>query len=487
MSEHAVRVQRGEDLVTLYEPLPHQERLHASEAIYTLQSGGRGSGKSICMRWDAYMHALMIPRFRALILRRSVPELKSSHLQFVPFEAEQLGLPRDAWHTTDMVLRFPNGSTVRFGHVENDEALTKYLSSEIEMLYLDELTTFTFRQFAFLMTSLRSPIKGWRPKMKAGTNPVGPGAGWVKRFFIDKTITQDEMPGYDPSEVSVIYANMDQNPHVDREGYAKILNSVPSEALRKALRHGEWTIEGAAFPEFQPTKDGKPWHVIDELPTYKGRSIFTMPGLELVRGIDWGYAAGQNPGVCLWFLAMPDGSLIGIKEFVFSELLPSEAAREIIRRTQGHKVRYTVADPSMWQAHEGPSIAEHMENAGLGLIEGDNAREAGWIAVHTWLKQTINDGTGERPKLRFLRGDYGQGLGCPKTIMNIPQMLVDPKNPNDIVTVGVPDDEVDVVRYVCMSRVGPSREKPPMDPGFRVFLQSIRRAKRQSAALRGEY
>src|SRR5690606_29641029 len=122
------------------------------------------------IRADAYMHCMQIPRFRALILRRSVPELKDSHLQWVPYEADLLGLDdgmkdRKAWHATDMVLRFPNGSTIKFGHAESDEALTKFLSSEYEIIYLDEMATFSLRQFAFIQTSLRSPIKGWIPKL----------------------------------------------------------------------------------------------------------------------------------------------------------------------------------------------------------------------------------------------------------------------------------------------------------------------------------
>jgi phage terminase large subunit len=468
-----IKVVKGDEEIILYDPLPHQKVFHESTATYTLQSGGRGSGKSIGIRWDAYAYALMIPRFRALILRRSVPELKSSHLQFVPFEAKQLGLPDNAWHSTDMVLRFPNGSTVRFGHVENDDALTKYLSSEVEILYLDELATFSFRQFAFLITSLRSPIKGFKPKMKGGTNPVGPGATWVKRFFVDKTMTVDEMPGYDPADVKIIHANMDDNPHIDREGYDRVLNMTPSEALRKALRHGEWVIEGAAFPEFEPVRDGKPWHIIDDLPTYKGRPILEVPGIEIVRALDWGYAAGGNPGVCLWFIVLPDGSAICFKEWAFQEVLPADAAREILRLSAGMKVRYTAADPSMWQAHEGPAVAEHMEQAGLPLIEADNARPAGWVSVHNWLRLTVDDGTGPRPRLRFLRH------GCPRTIAHLPQMTIDPKKPEDIVTVGVPDDEPDAVRYFCMSRAMPSRETVSLDPGFKAFLASIKREKRR--------
>lgn len=464
-------VERGGKLVTVYEALPHQEQFHASTSVYTLMTGGRGSGKSKAIRFDAYMHAMAIPRFRAIILRRSVPELKASHLQLVPFEVEQLGLSSSAWHATDMVLRFPNGSLVKFGHAEDDNSLTKFLSSEVEACYIDELATFTLKQFAFVQTSLRSPIKGFVPKCKAGTNPIGEGADWVRRFFIRKDIDPvEEMPGYDPAQITVIHANMDDNPHVDRASYARILDMVPGAALRKALRYGDWdAIEGQAFPEWAPSKDGRPWHVIDQMPTWRGRSILDTPGIEIIRGIDWGYSASGNPGVCLWFAVMPDGSLIGFKEWVFRETLPKDAAREILARSDGQRVRYTVCDPSMFQAHEGPSVAEHMEQEGLALTPGDNARPAGWVTLHNWLRETVNDGTGERPRLRFLRS------GCPQTIRTLPTMVIDPKRPDDIVTTGVEDDCADVCRYVCQSRVMPSRDVLPVDPGVAAVLQEIKR------------
>lgn len=464
-------VERGGKTVTVYEPLPHQRAFHESEARFTLLAGSRAGGKSLALRMDAYMAALQIPRFRAIVLRRSVPELRQSHLNFVPFEAEQLGLPRDAWHSTNMVLRVPwNGSSIQFGHAEDEHTLAKFLSSEYERILMDEAATFTRAIFAFTQTSLRTPIPGLTPQWKGATNPVGVGAEWVRRFFIEKSVTIEEMPGYDPSQVVHIPCGFMDNPYIDREAYARTLDMLPTEALRKALKDGDWSaVEGQAFPEWAPSKDGRPWHVIDQMPTWRGRSILDTPGIEIIRGIDWGYSASGNPGVCLWFAAMPDGSLVGFQEWVFRETLPKDAAREILARSTGMRVRYTVCDPSMFQAHEGPSVAEHMEQEGLALTPGDNARAAGWITLHNWLRETINDGTGERPRLRFLRS------GCPQTIRTLPTMVVDPKKPEDIVTVGVEDDCVDSLRYIAQSRVMPSREVLPVDPGVAAMLREIKR------------
>ena len=66
--EGAFYVQRADgspDLV--YEPQAHQKKFHASVSKYCIMEGGAGSGKSICMRWDAYMRCWAVPRFTALI------------------------------------------------------------------------------------------------------------------------------------------------------------------------------------------------------------------------------------------------------------------------------------------------------------------------------------------------------------------------------------------------------------------------------------
>ncbi len=439
--------------VCLYEPLPHQTKFHASTARYCLMEGGRGSGKSKAMRNDAYAWCLSVPRMRCLLVRRTFPELKKSHLMDVPFELKKLGLPDNAWHATDYVARFPHGSILQFGHCEDDNALTKYLSSEWERIYYDELATFTERMWSFLNTSLRSPIPGYLPVARGGTNPVGPGAGWVRRYFIEKNLTQEELPGYNPADYENIHCNMTDNPHVDREHYHTILSGLPSEALRKALRDGEWVIEGQFFSEWAETKDGKPWHVIETLPTYKGKPVTELPYIEIVRVIDWGYSKSGNPGVCLWFALMTDGSAICFKEFVFREMLPQEVAAEIKRLSEGLKVRYTIGDTAMWQEHEGPSIAERFERCGLAMIEADKQRVAGWVAMHEWLRTVLTTVDGQYPKLRFLRS------GCPHTIRTIPQMVIDPKDAQDMLTTGVEDDPADCVRYFAQDRGGPSREK----------------------------
>lgn len=470
----SVVVEKGGKRFACYTPLPHQRRFHESEKPNCLMEGGAGSGKSLAIRWDAYARCLAIPRFHALILRRSMPELRKSHLREVPFEAEKLGLGKDAWHSTHFILRFPNGSTVTFGHVEDDQTVARYLSSEFDAIYFDELATFTLKQFMFLSSRARTTKPGLTAIVRGGTNPIGVGASWVKRYFITKDVSEHENPGYKASDYESIHSTIDDNPYVDVDDYGARLLSLPSEAMRKAMRYGEWVIEGQFWSDWRESlPDGSPWHVREVLPTWKGRPIIEAPGIEIVRVIDWGYAAEGNPGMCLWFVCLYDGSAIGFKEYVFKETLPKDAAAKIIEMSEGMTVRYTVADTAMWAEHEGPSIASHFEKAGIGMIEADKEREAGWIECHNWLRTVVTNGDKMWPKLSFLRS------GCPVTIRTMPEMTVDPKNPADMITAGVEDEGSDNMRYFVMSRPARSREKVP-DPSMAWIWKEI--AKKRAAA-----
>jgi hypothetical protein len=248
---------------------------------------------------------------------------------------------------------------------------------------------------------------------------------------------------------------MDDNPDIDQDAYHKRLLSLPSEALRRAYRYGEWVTEGQFF-DWRETRDGKPWHVIEEMPLHKGKPIIEVPWIEIVRAVDWGYSVNE-PGCCLWFACLPDNTYIAFQEYVFSGTIPKEVAKEIKRRSKGMKIRYTVGDPRMWNEESGEGIAETIRRNGVPMIEADNSRESGWVLMHTVLVETYHDGVFERPRLRVLRGRK-DGTGCPSLIRAIPTAITDPKKPQDL--KGPFEDPLDTTRYFCASR--PTRSRQPV-------------------------
>lgn len=74
----------------LYEPTEKQAEFHSRVEPNVLFWGGRGSGKSMALRWEAHARALSHPGFTYVILRRTYPELQKSHLAHIAREMKQL-------------------------------------------------------------------------------------------------------------------------------------------------------------------------------------------------------------------------------------------------------------------------------------------------------------------------------------------------------------------------------------------------------------
>jgi hypothetical protein len=77
---------RGERVERLYEPTNKGAEFHDLTIANAILEGPRGTGKSLILRFDAHMHALMAPGMAYLIVRRTMPELRKSHLRFIERE-----------------------------------------------------------------------------------------------------------------------------------------------------------------------------------------------------------------------------------------------------------------------------------------------------------------------------------------------------------------------------------------------------------------
>lgn len=444
-----------------------------------LYGGAAGGGKSHALRFDAYMRCLSVAGYRCLLLRRSWRELETTHIERVMQEAPKLGA---SYFKSEYRLRFPNGSVIEFGHVEDDRALSQYLSTEYDAIYFDELVSFTEKQYKFISSRARSTKPGVRPTVRAGSNPGGANSEWVKRYFISRDVDPERDPTYNPDDYRYIPATLDDNPHIDPT-YAQRLMALPSEALRRAYRYGDWDIfEGQYFSEWRRVDDdGRAWHVLPILPSIDAKPVDEVPWIEQFRALDWGY---REPGVCGWYAVLPDGRIVKTQEYVFREKTPSQVAKEIKARTRG-RCRYTVADPKIFTHDVGESIAETFARNGVPCQKADNDRINGWARLHEWLMGvTVGGGDVTVPMIQFYE------LGCPYTIRTIPSMVVDENKPEDLRSKGTEDHAADETRYAVMSRppLRSSRDKyrprqrtyPPGSMGWEVnrVLRDTRRRKR---------
>ncbi len=446
----------------LYVPTPAQTAFHAvrraggavGPRINRMYGGAAGPGKSHAERWDQYRKAMSIPGFVGLILRRTMPELRKTHLRSFARDADKIGAQ---FLKSENQLVWENGSLIECGHCEDDDAVSKWLSSEYDQIGIDEGSTFPGDHLLEISTRARTS----NPLVKAAggawfdvvTNPGGRSWALLRDLFVTQTPDFDLYPQlkatYDPSHWVYIKALLDGNPYLDAS-YADDLR-VLSDARYRQLRFGEeFVTDGAFFSQWRETKDGEPWHVRDlDLPT----------DTSWAAGMDWGYNA---PGVVLWVAILPDGRYHVADEWKFQGQTADEVATAIQRKNKAlgiTNLRYLVCDPAMKQktgAGRGESIFETLRRRGLPMRPGDNDRFNGWQRVQQLLRAAPDD----RPWLTV-------SPACRYGRRTMPAQVQDKHDPDDLDT-NKDDHWADALRYFCQSRPAPTGPQRAPEPEYPV-------------------
>lgn len=254
----------------LYEPTSAKHvAFHKSHKKNLLAYGNRGGGKSTLLRFDAHMRALSVPNVNLILVRRTFPELMKSHLIYVGQEMKLLG---GDYNKTEHIAYYPNNSKLFFSHVSSESDALNLLSAEFLAAYFDELSTIPWDFFMKLCASVRVRKEtGLLAVVRAATNPLGPSAAELFSYFVNRDVDPETDPDYDPTEYGAIKIQMEDNTHIDQEQYKKRFAGMPAY-LKKAWLEGEFAMENQLF-DFRPTKDGKPYHVIKDLPMIGGRPI----------------------------------------------------------------------------------------------------------------------------------------------------------------------------------------------------------------------
>ncbi|MFZ5975157.1 MAG: phage terminase large subunit [Bacillota bacterium] len=446
-----------------YAPTPRQRLFHASTADEVLYGGAAGGGKTKAVVMDALLRCLRHAGTQAYLFRRTYRELKDTvlgeALQSVPTDLGE-------YCASDYEFRLINGSVMRFRHCQYDEDRMRYQGAEIQWLYIDELTHFSKAVYDFLKSRLRArrALKV-KPLVRATANPGGVGHAWVRDHFIERGEPEKEHVFEVYSKTlgraqrrSIVYipALCTDNPYLGQD-YIFELEQKP-RALRDALLHGRWdAFEGQVFSEWRDV----PEHYHDGIGTHVIADFAVPHSWKRYRAFDFGFA---RPFAALWMAVDPDERVYVYREMYGAgapdegvRKTPVEIARAILQaeKDAGEGEISGVADPSIWDASRGESIAAQMAREGVHFQKGDNARIAGKMQMH---KRLAFDGTG-RPFLYVMRS-------CRHTIRTIPALVYDPMRPEDVNTAGE-DHIYDALRYFLMSRpAGPERERMRARPGF---------------------
>jgi hypothetical protein len=459
-----------------YEPQPKQRLLHECPANEILYGGAAGPGKSHALRNDGLGMCLEIPRLQAYLFRRTFPELEKNHI--LPSLGE---FPADAGNYRSQARRweFYNGAMLHFAHCQHEQDVYNYQGAEIHLLLIDELTTFTEFQYAYLLGRVRTALdipdkyKHKIPGVLCASNPGGVGHDFVKRRWVDFCeVTEEKVKGKShvyyriapngekqhytlkksrPKDGGMVRAyipgRLEDNKILLRTdpNYIHRLDNLP-EPYRTAYKEGDWDIFlGQAF------HFSREYHVIQARPIPEWVQVYMT--------FDWGYGAPFSVG---WWWVDSDGRIYRFAEMYGwngtanqgLRLTDSEIAHRILEKEKEMDmqnrpiIRYS--DPTCFNKKpdyrgggQGPSTAEEFVKASnrLGLIPGDPSRD---LKIRQFRERLLLPPGDQQPMMLVYEN-------CKQFIRTIPLLQTDPNNVEDVDTTNE-DHCYDEAALICMAR-----------------------------------
>ncbi|HLZ11288.1 MAG TPA: hypothetical protein VKP58_01760 [Candidatus Acidoferrum sp.] len=419
-----------------YSPFKRQHEFHESHAKYRLFGGAAGPGKTKALLWEAITQANRVDGCDTLLLRRTYPELESSLLAYF-----RRDVPRKfykSYNESKHVVTWLNGSTTRFGYCRGENDVYQYQGAEFLFIGLDELTHFTLKQWQFLTSRNRCPVRGSFPCMAGATNPGNIGHAWVKALWVDHAPPAGfERPElYDASEYDFIRARLDDNPiYANDAQYRKTLEALP-EHLRRAFLEGDWNVfAGQYFDVFDIGRH-----------TARPEDLRLEPWLPRWISIDWGF---HHPSAVYWHCAVPENRretpasgarIVTYREFLQNGLSPRMLAQAIVERSGREQIREVFLSPDAF-AHRTAeaSIAEQLGDVLVanGLprpAPADDDRVGGW----QWMYQLLENDA------------WTITENCAKLIEGIPLLVCDDRRIEDVRKMDG-DDAADAARYGLVS------------------------------------
>lgn len=461
------------------QPGPQLQAIEKPWIPEVLFGGAAGGGKTAFLLGDFAQDVPTEagPYWHGILFRRTYPQLEEVIKQSMEMYPLWFGQKNVTWTEKNKTWTWKNGATLKLRFLELDTDWQEYQGHQYGWLGYDEMTTWpNAENYLRMKARLRSAHPEVKFKrIRCSANPGGPGHEWVKEYFgIGRypkgftLLTPEDGSGstrmFIPSRVQDNKILLEADP-----GYINRLRGLGSPELVRAWLEGDWNVvQGAYFPEFNPTK-----HVV---------SPFPIPdSWPRIRAMDWGSAA---PFAVYWAaLAMdphelpdgrviPRGALVVYREWygaksanVGLKMTAEEVALGIVDRTDPlEKVGDMVIDPSAFAMNGGPSIAERMMTAvggkDLSMRRGDNKRIPGWDQLRDRLKGA--DGV---PMIYWFSH-------CQHLIRTLPALQHDIKAPEDVETEGE-DHAGDATRYLCMMRPWmPEKEPEKKRPGMTGYCLS---------------
>ena len=463
----------------IWTPQPKQKLFMSLPDFIALYGGAAGGGKSDALVMEA-TRQVNNPMYQGLIVRKTFPELeeiinRSNELYPRIFPGCKYNATAHRW-------TFKSGAKIYFGSLQHKKDRIKYQGEQYQFIGIDEATHFLLEEKDFLVSRCRARGPGQVCYVRLTANPGGPGHGWVKQQFVDNGPNKRTFFIYeidDPTtgkKIRTVRSSMyvpatvfDNKKLLENDpGYITTLAGL-NERDRNALLYGNWEIfSGQAFTEFRNDpnhyKDRRYTHVIEP---------FNIPDYwNVYRSYDYGYSRPFSVG---WYAISPDGAIYRVRELYGWNGTPNEGIKwdvgrqaeevkkmeeqdELLKR---HKI-YGIADPAIFAADGGVSVADTFMKHGIYFEKADHQRIAGKQQCHYRLAFDNNGFPG-----------FQVFTNCKNFIRTIPTIPLDETNYEDIDSKSE-DHIYDEWRYLLMDNPITPRYTPQIERSYNPLDTPIR-------------
>ncbi|MBL7237716.1 MAG: DNA packaging protein [Komagataeibacter hansenii] len=227
-------------------------RLLGTDVTHILLRGGARSGKTFVLVRAVVIRALKAAGTRHGIFRHRLNALRATVVADTFPAVMRRCFPTVEWalSRTDWTVELPNGSTIVFGGLDDEDRTEKILGLEFATVYLNEASQITYGARNMLLTRLaqKTPLA---LKEYIDANPPTT-AHWLYRVFEQgvEPVSGAPLPGRDR------YATMRLNPDGNRAnlsaGYLAQLEALPERERRRFM-----------LGEYQQAVDGALWRMED--------------------------------------------------------------------------------------------------------------------------------------------------------------------------------------------------------------------------------
>ena len=414
-----------------------------------LVAGPAGTGKSRACLEKLHAMCLANPGMRGLICRKTGATLSGTALvTFRRFVIQEALLNGDIEYyggsaSEPAQYRYTNGSVVAIGGLDK---ISKIMSSEYDVIYVQEATELTENDWESLTTRLRSWVVSFQ-QILGDCNPSSP-THWLRMRCVNGRTTMLESRHED----NPILFNSDGTVTDRGADYLKKLDSLTG-VRHERLRLGNWvSAEGSIYEEFVPDM-----HIIDEIPAGQREvDIFGVPKKwPRYWSVDFGFV---HPFVLQCWAADEDGRLYMYREIYHSRRTVDVHAAEIMNIVAPLDPADKEGKRRIWREPQPRGIICDHDAEGRAVLERETGMSTspahksvleGIEAVQVRLKDA-GDG---KPRIFFLRTatvrtdpELSDAARPTSTIEEIPGYVWDSKGKE--APTKIDDDGCDAMRYM---------------------------------------